>query len=413
MNTSHAETLEKFSSYQKFIIAVLVFLQFTVILDFMILSPLGAMLIPELQITPSQFGLVVSVYAFSAGLSAILSAGFADRFDRKKLLLFFYVGFIIGTLFCAMAESYHALLIARLVTGLFGGVIGSIVLAIATDIFHPLQRGRVMGFLQTAFSASQVLGIPLGLYLANAISWHSPFYLIVGLASLVGIVIFIRLKPMNAHLNAELKKENPFHHLVHTILNPRYTLGFLTTALLTTGGYMLMPFGSAFTVGNLGISIHSLPTIYLVTGLCSMVTGPLIGRASDAFGRFQVFAFGGALSIVMVLIYTNLGRTPLPWVIAVNAILFVGIFSRIIPSQALMSSLPTKDERGSFMAVSSALQQISGGVSSWVAGHLVATAVDGSLVGYNVIGYVVVVSTLITTVTIYKIQKMIQISGAN
>ena len=176
---------------------------------------------------------------------------------------------------------------------------------------------------------------------------------------------------------------------------------------------MLMPFGSAFTVGNLGISIHSLPTIYLVTGLCSIVTGPLIGRASDAFGRFQVFAFGGALSSVMVLIYTNLGKTPLPWVIAVNAILFVGIFSRIIPSQALMSSLPSKDERGSFMAVSSALQQVSGGISSWIAGHLVATAADGSLVGYNVIGYVVVVSTLITTVTIYKIQKMIQISGAN
>src|SRR5882757_1158486 len=138
-----------FSRYQKLVIAILAFLQFTIILDFMIISPLGAIVMPTLHITPQQFGLAVSSYAFAAGASGLLAAGFADRFDRKRLLLFFYAGFLLGTLICALATSYPLLLGARIVTGLFGGVIGSVVLSIATDLFALEVRGRVMGFIQT------------------------------------------------------------------------------------------------------------------------------------------------------------------------------------------------------------------------------------------------------------------------
>src|SRR5471032_890944 len=164
-----------FSGYQKFVIGILAFLQFTIILDFMIISPLGAIVIPALHISPREFGLAVSVYAFSAGISGILAAGFADRFDRKRLLLFFYVGFTLGTALCAIAPNYHLLLLGRIVTGLFGGVIGSVVLAIVTDLFALQLRGRVMGFVQTAFAASQVLGIPAGLFLSNHWNWHVAF----------------------------------------------------------------------------------------------------------------------------------------------------------------------------------------------------------------------------------------------
>lgn len=157
--------LSKFTRYQVFLIAILAFLQFTLVLDFMIVSPLGAIVIPALKIAPSQFGTAVSVYAFAAAVSGLLAAGFADRFDRKRLLLFFYGGFIAGTVLCGIAGSYHMLLFARLVTGLFGGVVGSVVLAIVTDLFALEQRGRVMGFVQTAFAASQILGLPAGMYL--------------------------------------------------------------------------------------------------------------------------------------------------------------------------------------------------------------------------------------------------------
>src|SRR6476646_918277 len=187
--TDKQASLKRFSSYEKFVITILALTQFTVVLDFMVMSPLGDMLMKSMNLTTSQFGFAVSAYAFSAGISGLLTAGFADRFDRKKLLLFFYIGFIAGTFLCSMATSYETLLAARIVTGLFGGVIGSICLAIITDLFDIHHRGRVMGFVQMGFGASQVLGIPLGLYLANAWGWHAPFLWIGGMAIIVAFII--------------------------------------------------------------------------------------------------------------------------------------------------------------------------------------------------------------------------------
>src|SRR5262249_52189272 len=190
----------RFSGYQKFVVTLLAFLQFSIILDFMIISPLGAIIMPDLGITPQRFGEIVSAYAFSAGISGLLAAGFADRFDRKKFLLFFYCGFIVGTGLCALAPNYPLLLVARIVTGLFGGVIGSVVLAIATDLFPLAMRGRVMGVVQTAFSASQVLGIPAGIYIANLWNWHMTFLAIVLVAIPVGLVIVAYMRPVAGHL---------------------------------------------------------------------------------------------------------------------------------------------------------------------------------------------------------------------
>lgn len=169
-----AKTKKVFTSYQVFTIAILAFLQFTVVLDFMVISPLGAMLMDQLDISTSRFGIVVSAYAFSAGISGLLAAGFADKFDRKRFLLFFYVGFMAGTILCATAPNYHFLLIARIVTGTFGGVIASVSFSIITDLFALNVRGRVMGFVQMAFATSQVLGLPIGLVLANQYDWHAP-----------------------------------------------------------------------------------------------------------------------------------------------------------------------------------------------------------------------------------------------
>jgi predicted MFS family arabinose efflux permease len=395
-----------FSRYQSLLIALLALSQFTIILDFVIMSPLGAILMPSLNITAGQFGVAVSAYAFSAGLSGILAAGFADRFDRKRLLLFFYAGFTLGTLLCAVAQDYHVLLLGRIVTGLFGGVIGAIVLAIITDLFPLQQRGRVMGFVQTAFAASQVLGIPVGLFLANHWSWHVAFAAIVGLSIAVMAVIAFVMKPVDAHLRLKQDK-NPFHHLIATVAQPRYTLAFAVTTLLATGGYMLMPFGSAYTVHNLGIDIVHLPTIYLVSGLFSIIIGPLVGRASDAFGKYPTFVFGSAVSIVMVLIYTHLGHVSLVTAIVVNVLMFVGIFSRMIPSQALMSAIPDPGQRGSFSAVSASLQQLSGGLGSVLAAAIIAENPDGSLLHFDRLGYIVVTTSIVSLIAMYFVQKSV------
>jgi predicted MFS family arabinose efflux permease len=246
-----------FTRYQVFIIAILSFLQFTIILDFMVLSPLGALLMEQLSITPGQFGLVVSAYAFSAGASGLLTAGFADKYDRKKLLLFFYAGFMIGTIFCALAPNYHYLLIARIVTGIFGGVIGSVSFAIITDLFKLEVRGRVMGFVQMSFAASQVLGLPIGLVLANEFGWHSPFWMIAIIGIGVGVVIALYMKPIADHLLIKTNR-NAFQHLIKTISKSNYVRAFLATTLLATGGFVLMPVGSAVRVLHLGLTGEQL-----------------------------------------------------------------------------------------------------------------------------------------------------------
>jgi predicted MFS family arabinose efflux permease len=401
------ELARGFSRYQAVLIALLAFVQFTFILDFTIMSPLGAIILPALNISASQFGVAVSVYAFSAGISGILAAGFADRFDRKRLMLFFYAGFTLGTAMCALAPNFHVLLLGRIVTGLFGGVMGSIILAIITDLFALQVRGRAMGFVQTAFAASQVLGIPCGLFLANHWNWHVSFGALVGL-SIVGMAaVLLLMKPVNGHLLLK-QDRNAFAHLIATVSERHYWLAFGVTTLLATGGFMLMPFGSAYTVNNLGIDIVHLPTIYLVSGLFSIVTGPLVGRASDAFGKFPTFAFGCAVTVVMVLIYTHLPQVSLTTAIVVNVLMFVGIFSRMIPSQALISAIPDASQRGSFSAVSASLQQLSGGLGSVIAGAIIAQNADGSLRHFDWLGYIVVTTSLVSLVAMYFVQKSVR-----
>ena len=395
-----------FSAYQKFVVGLLAFLQFSIVLDFVIIAPLGAIIMPDLAIGPQRFGEIVSAYAFSAGISGLLAAGFADRFDRKRFLLLFYAGFIAGTTLCALAPNYPLLLGARIVTGLFGGVIGSIVLAIVTDLFPLQMRGRVMGVVQTAFAASQVLGVPAGLYLANAWNWHITFVPIILVAVPVSFIIAFYMKPVAAHL-ALKHDSNAWRHLSGTVMVPSHLLAFAAAALLVTGGYMIMPFSSVYTVNNLGISLNELPTVYFVSGLFTIVTGPLIGRASDAFGHFNIFIFGCALSIVMVLIYTHLGHVSLLVVIAVSVVMFVGIFSRMIPSQVLMSAIPRPPERGSFNALNASMQQISGGVASLVAGIVVTQGPDGALQHFDQLGYIIVATTLLSLGLMYFIQRAV------
>lgn len=396
-----------FTRYQKFIVAILAFLQFTLILDFMIMSPLGAFMMPALQITPAQFGVAVSVYAFSAGIAGIFASGFADRFDRKKFLLFFYIGFLFGTFLCGIADSYPFLIVARMVTGIFGGVVGSVILAIVTDLFQFEMRGRVMGVIQTAFAASQILGLPIGIFLSNHWGWHAPFLMIVGIAGLAGILIWLRMEPIDEHLKARVDR-NAFHHFWVTITNRDYLPAFCVTGFLSIGGFMIMPFSSAFTVNNMGIPIEKLPLIYLITGLSAMVVGPMVGRISDKVGKYNVFIVGSVMSATMVVIYTNLGVTSLSMVILVNIVLFMGIFSRMIPSQALISAIPSPDSRGAFMAVSSSLQQIAGGFASVIAGMIVSENADGKIEHFDRVGYVMVGTVLISVLLMYQIHKKVR-----
>ena len=395
-----------FTGYQKLIIFLLAITQFTVILDFMVMSPLGDILMKSLNLKPSAFGIAVSAYAFSAGISGLLTAGFADKFDRKKLLLFFYLGFIAGTVFCGLAQSYAMLVAARIITGLFGGVIGSISMAIITDLFVLQQRGRVMGFVQMGFGASQVLGIPIGLYLANAWGWKAPFWMVALLSISIAILIAIKMKPVIAHLLIKTEK-SAFKHLLHTVTKSNYRVGFAATALLSIGGFMMMPFGSAFAINNLGLTNGQLPILFMVSGLSALVIMPLVGKLSDKISKFKIFAIATTWMMFMCVLYTNLGVTAFPMVIFYNILLMMGVMSRMIPSSALTSAIPDMADRGAFMSINSSLQQIAGGVAAAVAGMIVTQPGKGApLQHYNIVGYVIVGISIIAILLMRRVDNL-------
>jgi predicted MFS family arabinose efflux permease len=398
-----------FTRYQIFIIAVLAFIQFTVILDFIIIAPLGALLMKTMGVTPAQFGTIVSAYAFSAGIAGFLAAGFADRFDRKRFLLFFYGGFILGTFFCGIAPNYYFLLAARIVTGIFGGVIASVSLAIVADLFDMKVRSRVMGFVQMSFAVAQVAGIPLGIYLANVIGWHAPFMLIVGIGIPAGLAMMKLVRPITTHLAAEgTPRRSAFVHLQKTISHSDYLKAFTTTATLTLGGFLMMPFSSAFLVNNIGVLQEQLPLVFIFTGLATIIILPVVGRISDMWGKMNVFVGGTVIASIMIIIYTNLSITPMWEVVLINVLLFAGIMSRMIPATTLMTAVPDLADRGAFMSINSSLQQISGGFASVIAGMIIVQVDQGPLQNYNVLGYMTVALMFVGAGLMYRVNKHVE-----
>ncbi len=399
---------DKFTPYQILVIFLLAITQFTVVLDFMVMSPMGDMLMKSMNLKTSQFGMAVSAYAFSAGISGLLTAGFADKFDRKKLLLFFYIGFIIGTLFCGVAHNYVMLIAARIITGLFGGVIGSISMSIVADLFPIQKRGRVMGFMQMGFGASQVLGIPISLYLANAWGWQTPFQMIVVLASIVWLIVLVKMKPVTKHLTEKTEK-SALMHLIHTISQKHYRIGFLSTAVLSIGGFMMMPWSSAFAINNLKITQQQLPIVFMVSGVSSLIIMPVMGKLSDTVDKFKIFFFASLMMITMVLIYTNLTPIPFGFILLFNILFMISMMSRMVPAMALTSGLPKMQDRGAFMSINSSLQQIAGGVAAIVGGLIVVQKNKYSpLEHYNILGILISLLSTLSILLVYRVSKMVK-----
>lgn len=397
----------KFTPYQVLLIVAFVLLLFTIVVDYMTLPALSAILLPDLHISTEQFGLVVSAYAFSAGISGLLTTGFADRFDRKKLLLVYYGGFLTGMLLCATAGSFTALIIARIVSGAFGGVVASICFAITSDLFEVDQRGRVIGYIQMSFAASHVAGLPLAIYVATQLTWQFTYWLFFTLGLLVFIILLFRIKPIRTHLNPQ--REAPaLKHLLGIFKNPNYWTVFLNNMLLVLGDVMFMTFSSAFSTNNLGIQLEDLPLLFGIGGVATFVFGPVWGRLTDRLGKLQIFCVGSGLAILMVGIYSHLGLSPFWLVVSLHTLLFLGINARMISSTALATIMPDKPDRGAFMALDASFQQLMGGIAATLAGFIVFQAPDGKIQGYPTLGWVIISVMLATVGLMYVISKVIK-----
>ncbi|MFD2247110.1 MFS transporter [Pontibacter ruber] len=387
------------------LIYLLAAIQFTHVMDFVIMMPLGPQLMRVFNISPSEFGLLVSAYTFSAAVAGFLSALFIDRFDRKHAVLGLYLGFAVGTLACALAPTYIMLLVARVVAGAFGGVLGALVLAVIGDAIPEHRRGAATGKVMAAFSVASIAGIPVGLYLASVTSWHAPFYLLAGLSFLVLLVAVRFLPNMRGHLTNAVP-DNPFLVLKEIVAKRNLQWAMALMITLTMAGFLIIPFVSPYMVANVGFTEQQLSYIYLFGGLATVFTSQWAGRLADKYGKHRVFAIAAILSIPAILLITTLPPVPLYTALVATTLFFIFFGARFVPAMSLITSSVEPHLRGSFMSINSSVQQMSAGVGAFVAGLIVQESASGSLMRYSWVGIMASVITLVAVVVVRQIKTV-------
>ncbi|MFJ7567263.1 MFS transporter [Herminiimonas sp. NPDC097707] len=373
-------------------------IQFTHILDFMIMMPLGPQLIRVLHIDTHQFGVLLSSYTFTAAASGLLAASYIDRFDRRKLILTLYALFIIATLCCGLAPDYTTLLIARALAGAFGGILGALVQTMVADVIPFERRGKAMGTVMTAFSISTVAGVPLGLLLASsfpAIGWRAPFFFIVLLATGFWLIGYKLLPSLTAHLHSN-RVGNIFQQIFAVAKEPSHLTAFAFIALLMMAGFTVIPYIALYMTTNVGLPEAFITVVYLCGGAATFFTSQLIGRMSDKHGKLKIFRRVALASFIPLLITTHL--VPIAWwLVLINSTLFfILVPGRMVPGMAMVSAVPAPHVRGTFMSLASSVQMLSSGLATLVAGLIMTRAPDGQIVHYDTVGYIAVACGIAT-----------------
>ncbi|MCD6063882.1 MAG: transporter [Flavipsychrobacter sp.] len=397
------------SAKERIILLLLAALNFTHIMDFMIMMPLGNFLMPYFDITSQAFSMLVAAYTFSAGISGFAAAFFVDRYDRKKVLLFGFAGFLIGTVCCAVAPSYGLLLAARIIAGLFGGLISAQVLSIVSDLIPYERRASAMGMIMAAFSVASVFGVPFGLYLANHFSWHAPFYFVAGLGVVLLPFIMRFIPAMDKHVYAATQnKIDPITLVKDVMRNRSQVLALGLSATLMMGHFMIIPFLNPFMEFNKGFSKTQTPMIYFVGGLLTLFTSPMFGRVADKLGKFRLFSILATAALVPVAIITNLPQIPFAVVLCITGFWFVVSSGRAIPAQAMISHVVPPDRRGSFMSFNSSIQQVFVGLASIVAGFIVVKQPDNTILHYNITGYISIAIAICCIYIAYRLNRRME-----
>ena len=384
------------------ILLTLAAMQFTHILDFMIMMPLGPQFMRIMALDPRQFALLVSAYTFAAAASGFVSAFWIDRFGRKRALLTMYGGFVVATALCGLAPNYPMLLLARIVAGLFGGVIGALVMTIVADILPYARRARGTALVSSAFSLSAVLGVPLGLWFATTWSWRMPFLSLSALSVAVGVLAWRMLPPLDGNVR-DSPRRNPIAQLraIFGVRNHLTAIAFIVTLMLSV--FSVVPFIAPYNVANVGLIEAQLPYIYFAGGLTTLFTAQVIGYLADRYGKKRLFTIVAFLSLVPIVVTTHLARVPFAWVVATTVIFFVLVPGRFGPAMALVTGSVSPRLRGSFMSFNASVQQLGSGVATFVAGVIIGRAADGSLTHYDWVGWLSAGCTLLAVWLAWRI----------
>ena len=377
------------SKQERVILFLLAGLNFTHFLDFMVMMPLGSYLIPYFRISAREFSILVSAYSISAAVSGFLIAFIVDRMDRKRVLLLSYFGFVVGTLVCGFASSYPLLLAARIVAGLFGGVIGAQVLAIIADLFSYERRGKAMSSVTASFAVASILGVPLALKLTDMLNddWHVPF-LVVGGVGFVMLLLALRFIPKIAgHMTPGIGPRRPILVLKQVISSPTQRLSLLFSFLLMIAHFMVIPFIAPYLQFNKGYESSLIRNVFLAGGTAALIAAVILGILADRRGKLPVFVWTTVCSMVMVIIITQLPQVPVPVVLIFFSLWFAFVTGRSLTAQAMISETVPASVRGSFMSFNGCVQQAGTGVASLLAGFIVISDKTGHLDRYEWLGY--------------------------
>jgi len=372
---------------ERLLLFVLAAIQFTTVVDFLIIMPLGPQYMRVFAITPGQFGLIVSAYAISAGICGIAAGFFLDRFDRKRALMALYAGFTLGTLFCALAPTYQLLVAARVVAGAFGGVAGALILAIVGDVVPEERRGAAMGLVMSSFSVASICGVPLGLLLASHLNWHVPFFALTGLCLIVWFAAFRVMPSLTGHLH-HLEAQHPAARMLAVLGHADHQMAFIFMAALTCTGFLVFPYIANYMVANVGLTEKQLPLIYLAGGCCTIFSMNWIGRWADRAGKLRVFIIMSLTASVPILAITNLPRVPLLVAVGVSTLLMVCMSGRMVPAMAMMTASIESRYRGGFMSINSSVQQFASGLAAFVSGQIMGQSATGEITHFSVIGLI-------------------------
>jgi predicted MFS family arabinose efflux permease len=383
-NNNGISGLAKISRSEWVLIIALMAVQFTHMVDFVIIMPLGDRLMKELKITTEQFGFIVSTYAIAAGLASLVASLAMDRFDRKSVLLTMYAGFGISTLFCGLAPNYEYLLIARTLAGIFGGLSTVSIMAVIGDVFPPEKRGRVMGAITASFGIASIVGIPLGLVLSNLYGRGAPFIALAAFSIPVWVIGYFRMPPVKGHLS--IARSNPFNELILAARNPNHLRAFAFTFFLVIGTFTVVSFIPTYLKKLNGWSEDDLAIIYGIAGLSTLLGMNVIGQLADRMQRLLLFRIFGTAALVLGIIITNLPETPLYVAAAAMSAFMVCATGRFVPAQAMIIGVAEPRVRGAFMSLNNAVQHLATGTASTVAGFMVGQTADGKLTGFPLVG---------------------------
>jgi predicted MFS family arabinose efflux permease len=401
---------------ERVLLVTLAGIQFAHILDFMIMMPLGPILMRELDISAHAFALLVSSYTFTAALSGVLAALFVDRFERKRLLLTMFGLFALATLACGLAPNYTSLLAARGLAGAFGGVLGAMVHTIVGDLVPFERRGRASGTIMSAFSLATVAGVPLSLYLANWFGWRFPFFFIATLSILLLLLGLKHLPQLRGHLPSALVSEaeraHPFVAMFEVLKDANHRRALAFMALMIMGGFTVIPFITIYATANVGIRQEDIPYMYLAGGCATFFTARWIGRLADAHGKVRVFRWIAVASLLPLFVQTHLPPVPLWVLVACATVFFILVPGRMVPAMAIMSSAVQTRLRGTFLSLNGAVQNLSSGVASLLGGLLIEME-GGRVVGYGNAGLLAMGATLITLVLVGRIRLHVSPSAVS